>query len=31
MSMIWDNEELDAEFPLGDGTADTDAEVLCPY
>jgi hypothetical protein len=29
--MIWDNEELDAEFPLGDGTADTDAEVLCPY
>jgi hypothetical protein len=22
---------LDEEFPLGDGTADTAAEVLCPY
>ena len=22
---------LDDEFPLGDGTADTDAEVQCPY
>ncbi|MGQ0641758.1 MAG: CPXCG motif-containing cysteine-rich protein [Gemmatimonadaceae bacterium] len=23
--------ELDADFPLGDGTADIDAAVLCPY
>ena len=23
--------ELDDEFPLGDGTADTDAVVCCPY
>lgn len=23
--------ELDAEFPLGDGTADTTGTVLCPY
>ena len=22
---------LDEEFPLGDGTADTEAEVECPY
>jgi transposase-like protein len=22
---------LDAEFPLGDGTADTEAQVVCPY
>ena len=22
---------LDEEFPLGDGTADTEAEVRCPY
>ena len=22
---------LDAEFPLGDGTADTEATVYCPY
>jgi hypothetical protein len=22
---------LDDEFPLGDGTADTEAEVRCPY
>lgn len=22
---------LDEEFPLGDGTADTTAEILCPY
>ncbi|MBA2627093.1 MAG: CPXCG motif-containing cysteine-rich protein [Gemmatimonadales bacterium] len=26
-----DDDELDEEFPLGDGTADTDALVLCPY
>jgi hypothetical protein len=25
------NAELDAEFPLGDGTAETDASVVCPY
>lgn len=23
--------DLDAEFPLGDGTAQTDAAVVCPY
>ena len=23
--------ELDREFPLGDGTADTTGEVMCPY
>jgi cysteine-rich CPXCG protein len=22
---------LDRDFPLGDGTADTDASVVCPY
>ncbi|HEX8320301.1 CPXCG motif-containing cysteine-rich protein [Longimicrobium sp.] len=26
-----DDEALDAEFPLGDGTADTVALVQCPY
>jgi hypothetical protein len=25
------DDELDEEFPLGDGTADIDAEVRCPY
>ena len=29
--MIFSNEDLDAEFPLGDGTAETEAEVCCPY
>jgi hypothetical protein len=24
-------EELDRDFPLGDGTADMDAMVVCPY
>jgi hypothetical protein len=24
-------DDLDAEFPLGDGVADTGAAVLCPY
>lgn len=24
-------QELDRDFPLGDGTADTDALVTCPY
>jgi hypothetical protein len=23
--------DLDADFPLGDGTAETEATVLCPY
>jgi Cysteine-rich CPXCG len=23
--------DLDEEFPLGDGTADTSADVFCPY
>jgi hypothetical protein len=27
----WTDEELDAEFPLGDGTAETEALVSCPY
>jgi hypothetical protein len=26
-----DDDALDAEFPLGDGTADTAALVQCPY
>ncbi|MBB4636506.1 CPXCG motif-containing cysteine-rich protein [Longimicrobium terrae] len=26
-----DDPELDADFPLGDGTADMDAAVTCPY
>ncbi|HYF38171.1 MAG TPA: CPXCG motif-containing cysteine-rich protein [Gemmatimonadales bacterium] len=25
------DDDLDEEFPLGDGTADTLAEVRCPY
>ena len=25
------DEGLEEEFPLGDGTADTEAEVHCPY
>lgn len=25
------DEELDEEFPPGDGTADTSADVTCPY
>jgi cysteine-rich CPXCG protein len=24
-------DELDEEFPLGDGTVETEATVLCPY
>ncbi|HYJ80800.1 MAG TPA: CPXCG motif-containing cysteine-rich protein [Longimicrobiaceae bacterium] len=27
----WADASLDAEFPLGDGTADTAAAVLCPW
>ncbi len=26
-----DDVDLDREFPLGDGTADTSAVVMCPY
>lgn len=26
-----DESDLDPEFPLGDGTADTMADVVCPY
>jgi hypothetical protein len=26
-----DGRLLDEEFPLGDGTADTEAELLCPW
>lgn len=29
--MISSPDPLDDEFPLGDGTADTTAEVSCPY
>lgn len=30
--MASDNEdELDEEFPLGDGSADTEATVVCPH
>jgi hypothetical protein len=25
------DDDLDAEFPLGDGAVETDAVVLCPY
>jgi hypothetical protein len=27
----WTDEELDPEFPLGDGIAETEALVSCPY
>ena len=26
-----DSDSLDEEFPLGDGSADTEATVICPY
>jgi hypothetical protein len=26
-----ENDPLDEEFPLGDGLADTDATIACPY
>jgi hypothetical protein len=29
--MQFDDESLDEEFPLGDGTADLQATVRCPY
>ena len=28
---VWTEESLDEEFPLGDGDADTEAFVECPY
>jgi hypothetical protein len=30
-TMSFRNDELDEEFPLGDGTAETSATVSCPY
>ena len=27
----FDHDPLDDEFPLGDGTADVDATITCPY
>jgi cysteine-rich CPXCG protein len=27
----WTKEELDEEFPIGDGTAETEALVSCPH
>ena len=29
--MSQNDDDLDEEFPLGDGTAETDATVRCPY
>ncbi len=29
--MIDFHDDLDAEFPLGDGTADMEGTVICPY
>ena len=29
--MAQNGDELEDEFPLGDGTAETSAEVVCPY
>jgi hypothetical protein len=28
---VYEQPDLDEDFPLGDGTADTDATVDCPY
>jgi hypothetical protein len=28
---IMSNEDLDEDFPLGDGTVETSTEVSCPY
>jgi hypothetical protein len=30
-AMHFHDDPLDHDFPLGDGTADTDARVVCPY
>ncbi len=27
----WSQEDIEAEFPLGDGTAETEAIVYCPH
>ncbi|HUR94455.1 MAG TPA: CPXCG motif-containing cysteine-rich protein [Gemmatimonadales bacterium] len=27
----FEDDELDAEFPAGDGTVETEATILCPY
>jgi hypothetical protein len=29
--MLLPDDPLDEEFPLGDGFAETEAEVMCPY
>lgn len=29
--MVRRPDDLDDEFPLGDGTAETEVEVVCPY
>ena len=31
MRSAFDHDPLDDDFPLGDGTADTEGEVVCPY
>jgi Cysteine-rich CPXCG len=31
MTMYLPDDDLDEEFPLGDGTAELDAVVSCPY
>ena len=31
MQFADDPDPLDADFPLGDGTADLEAAVICPY
>lgn len=31
MSLPPDHDDLEESFPLGDGSADTDAVVYCPY
>jgi len=31
MRFPYDPDPLDADFPLGDGTADLEAAVTCPY
>ncbi len=31
MRLADDDDDLDLEFPLGDGTAETEATVHCPY
>lgn len=31
MRLADDSDPLDEDFPLGDGTADLETEVVCPY